>query len=161
MWKEVTPERGEAREQELITGKHYFAPAISKGAKIVRHYDTSHSAHAILRQVFPNTPLPMKVQEEIVDQHLDPRETEAGRVLEDELMQLQRKHLEEMADLNRRLETQSEREKMELLEELEEQKQALQQVGKEMIKWHESDPDTLVQNYWNSRRDLLQSKQPF
>jgi hypothetical protein len=137
MWKEVTPEQGEAREQELITGKHCFAPAISKGAKIVRHYDTKHSAHAILRQVFGNNPRPMKVQEEIVDQNLDPRDTEAGRVLEDELMQLQRKHIEEMADLNRRLETQSEREKMELLEELEEQRQALRQVREEMSKWQE------------------------
>ena len=49
MWGEVSPEVGEARESEL--SGNFFKPVLDLGAQMVRHHNTVHSAHDVIRRI--------------------------------------------------------------------------------------------------------------
>jgi hypothetical protein len=71
MWGEVDPRIGNAREAVLMRNDFYFKPVIDKGAKIVRHDNTTPSAKRIIRLILPlleNYPLPLRMKEGPVDE---------------------------------------------------------------------------------------------
>lgn len=96
MWGEVEPRVGEAREAELMREDIFFKPVLDKGAQIARHENTVTSAQDIIRLIFNNHPLPLRIQEELVNEHKDISETGAGEELNRELTAQIRKHREEM-----------------------------------------------------------------
>ena len=51
-WCEVSLDIGGARESELSS--NFFKPALNNGARMVRHYDTTQSAHDIIRMIMGN-----------------------------------------------------------------------------------------------------------
>lgn len=55
MWGRITPELGEAREQELK--ENFLKAAIEQGAQLCRYYDNPESARAILREILKNLPV--------------------------------------------------------------------------------------------------------
>ena len=77
MWGDVSPDVGEAREQELV--RPLFKSALDEGARLARHYNTSKSAHDIIRCVMKNQPIPLQIQCELVDEHKDLPDTAGGR----------------------------------------------------------------------------------
>lgn len=85
MWGEVTPDVGEAREEQLKTRDIFFKPALDKGAHIRRHDNTSTSAQAIIHCIAFNNPLVLCIQRELVDEQKDIAETAAGAALGREL----------------------------------------------------------------------------
>ena len=99
MWGQVDPSIGEARENELRTHPQLFQPAMASGANMLRHHNTLESAHAIVRHIFKNHPLPLRIQRELVDEHKDISQTAAGKELDRELLELIEKHKAEMAEL--------------------------------------------------------------
>ena len=78
MWGEVDPRVGEAREAELMGKDIFFKPALDKGAQIARNENTVTSARKIIRLVLDNHPLPLRIQEELVNEGKDITETCAG-----------------------------------------------------------------------------------
>ncbi|KAL0056583.1 hypothetical protein AAF712_016812, partial [Marasmius tenuissimus] len=81
-WEEVPPAKGAAREEELRTRDLFFKVAIDKGAQLVRHQNTSESAATILRDmVTNNAPLPLLIQEEMVDKNKQLSDTAVGQFL--------------------------------------------------------------------------------
>src|SRR5260221_379327 len=68
MWGEVEKEIGEARNSELAGKDKFFKPALDKGALMLRHENTRHSAHNNLRRIVQNHPVTLQIQHEMVDE---------------------------------------------------------------------------------------------
>lgn len=99
MWGEVTPERGAARENQLRTNGKLFKPVLDAGAGMERHDGSVDSAQKIVRRIVNNTPLPLRVQREIVDEKKDITQTAAGVELDGELAALREQHKKELAEM--------------------------------------------------------------
>ena len=103
MWGQVEPALGESRENELRTHPQLFQPAMASGAQMMRHHNTVDSAHSILRHIFKNHPVPLRIQRELVDEHKDISQTAAGKELDRELLELIEKHKAEMAEVRQEM----------------------------------------------------------
>jgi len=104
MWGEVEPQVGDAREVELVTDDTFFKPVLEKGARMGRHDKTVLSAEKIIRLILQNHPLPLRIQEEMVDEHKDISQTGAGEELNRELNAQIRKHQQEVRVLREEME---------------------------------------------------------
>jgi len=96
MWGDIEARVGEKREAELKGKDIFFKHIIDKHAQMARHMNTVDTAQRILRLILPNTPLPQRIQEEIVDEGKDISGTGAGQELDRELQEQIRKNKEEM-----------------------------------------------------------------
>ncbi|KAF8150026.1 P-loop containing nucleoside triphosphate hydrolase protein [Crassisporium funariophilum] len=96
MWGEVSLEVGEAREAELASQDMFFKPVLDKGGQLLRHENSSESAHNILRSIVENHPISLQIQRELVDQKKDISQTAAGEELNREMMIQIQKHRNEM-----------------------------------------------------------------
>ena len=101
MWGKVTPEIGIAREQELASS--FFKPALDKGARLLRHNDTTESAHEIIKAVLENQRATLKIQEEMIDHWKQVSETAAGKELRRELDEQAGKRLIQLRELQEML----------------------------------------------------------
>ncbi|KAF7424183.1 hypothetical protein PC9H_009486 [Pleurotus ostreatus] len=98
-WEEVSPSLGEAREAELASQDIFFKPALDKGAKLLRHTNDVDSAMNILRYTIRNAPLPLKIQEEMVDEGKSLDDTAAGAEVHAEIKRLMKKHEKDLRAL--------------------------------------------------------------
>ncbi|KAH8825775.1 hypothetical protein DL96DRAFT_1466673, partial [Flagelloscypha sp. PMI_526] len=101
MWGEVTNEKGEAREAELVSEEKFFKPVLDKGATMIRHLDTIDSAQDIVRRILRNQPEPLLIQKERVEEGKDISLTAAGEELNHELQEVMKKHEKEMNQLRK------------------------------------------------------------
>lgn len=98
-WGEVDPRLAEAREAELAREDIFFKPVLDKGGRMARHDNTVPSAENIIRLILENHPLPLRIQEELVDEHKDISETGAGEELNRALNAQIKRHQQEMRKL--------------------------------------------------------------
>ncbi|KAG1840188.1 hypothetical protein DFJ58DRAFT_748827 [Suillus subalutaceus] len=123
MWLQVTLEIGEAREAELARMDKFFKPVLEKGGQLLRHHGTLESAHTILRYLVNNQPAPLRIQQEIVDEHRSIEETAAGAELRRALNEQADQHKDEIrnlrADMEAAMRAKDEEMRRELQEELE------------------------------------------
>jgi len=101
MWGKVTPDVGEAREQELASS--FFKSALDKGALFRRHHDTIESTHDIIRGILKKKQVTLQIQEEIVDYRKRIEETAAGKELMKELSEQVDKRLRQLRELQEML----------------------------------------------------------
>lgn len=99
MWSEVNAARGLAREDELASDSMFFKPALHKGAKMMRHDNTYHSAITIMLQLVPNKPEPLLLQTELVEEAKDIAETAVGAELSRDIEEQRQKYTEELGEL--------------------------------------------------------------
>lgn len=99
MWSEVTPERGAKRERELRSDPVLFKDVIDRGAEMLRHDNTLQSAQSILYHLIDKRPRALRIQRELVDEGKDITQTAAGEELDRELMEMARKHAEQLAEV--------------------------------------------------------------
>jgi hypothetical protein len=86
MWDDVSEEAGQRAEDAL---RLHFQPALKQRATLVRHDNTAASVHQILRTtIFKNNPLPLSIQQEIVDDRKEDWNTSAGIELKRQLAAL-------------------------------------------------------------------------
>ena len=104
MWGEVDPQVGDAREAELAREDIFFKPVLEKGARMARHENTVTSAESVIRLILENHPLPLRIQEELVNEHKDISQTGAGEELSREINAQIRKHQHEMRALREEME---------------------------------------------------------
>jgi hypothetical protein len=104
MWGEVDLQLGKEREAELMGEDIFFKPVLDKGARMSRHDNTSSSAENIIRLILENRPLPLRIQQELVDEQKDISETGAGEELNRELNIQIRRHKQEMRVLREEME---------------------------------------------------------
>jgi len=104
MWGEVNPEVGNEREAELISDDIFFKPVLENGAQMARHLNTVPSAKKIIRLILDNHPMPLRIQEELVNEHKDISETGAGEELNREINAHIRKYQKEIRILKEDME---------------------------------------------------------
>ena len=97
MWGRATPEQEAAREQQLKD--KYFKAAIEKGAQMCRHSNTPESAREVLRKILRNRPAALKIQSELVEQHMDVGQTGLGVELNKEICELVERYRREVREL--------------------------------------------------------------
>lgn len=153
MWGEVDPQIGDAREAELAREDLFFKPVLDKGAQMVRHENTIPSAEAIIRLVLGNHPLPLRIQEELVNEHKDISETGAGEELNREINAQIRRHQEEMRMLREEMELAMKNKDEETRRELELETQRMQRE----IERFQNDSSRLESDY-KKEKERLESR---
>ena len=129
MWGRVTPQQGADREQQLKDD--YFKAAIEKGAQLCRHTDTPESTRAVLRMILGNQPAVLGIQHELIDEHKDIGQTEAGEELKRDICMAVLKYGEDIRELEEDMKRAEEEGDEESREELEEEKRRLQKEMEE------------------------------
>jgi len=95
MWSRVTEEEANFRTEHLES--NLFKEIMEKGAHIMHNnHNTVKSAHEIMRAVMKNHPLPLVIQEELVEDGRDINETAAGQAVDERIAAL-------MAEYERKL----------------------------------------------------------
>jgi len=135
MWGEINPQVGLARESELGSKDIFFKPAVDKGAQLLRHENTTESAHSIIRQVMKNHPVALQIQQELVDQRKEISETAAG------------------IELNKELREQAERQRREIIELQKEMKEAIRAKDEETRRELEIETKKLQQEMERVQRE--------
>jgi hypothetical protein len=125
MWGEVSPDVGEAREEELIG--EFFKPVLDRGAQIARHYNTITSAHDIIRRIMTNRPIALQIQRELVDEGRNIADTAAGQAVNRELNEQIERHKAELKAVQEEMLRAFERRDEETRRELEEEKHKIQE----------------------------------
>lgn len=104
-WGNVDPRIGEDHEKELIGTDMFWGEMYKKGSQVVRHTGDRNSAWAILNILIQRKhPIVTQIQKEMNVEHRDLDETSAGEQLNADIIKLQKKHKEEMANLQRDME---------------------------------------------------------
>ena len=102
-WDQVSPEVGMQREQELKASPEFWGTMVEKGSRISRFTDRE-SALSIILSLANNTPLPLCIQQEMVDQGKLLIDTEAGIAVNEELDGLERRQRDQLKMLEREFE---------------------------------------------------------
>jgi len=109
MWGNVDTEMGAAREQQLVA--EFVKPALDKGAQLCRHYDTTESAHQVIRAILDNHREALQVQRELVDEQREFDRTTVGEEISREVDEHVRRLEREVNELQTELDTVRGREK--------------------------------------------------
>ena len=125
MWGEVSPEDGLDRENQLSS--KFFKPVLDLGAQMARHYNSTRSAHEIIRRILKNRPMPLRIQRELVDEHLDIANTAAGNAVNRELNEQRKRHRDELRGVEEEIEQAMREQDEETRQELEEDRRRLQE----------------------------------
>lgn len=141
MWGEVSRDIGESREDELST--NFFKSVLDKGAQMVRHHNTTQSAHEIIRRIMRNRPVVLQIQRELVDEHKDIVDTAAGEAVNQELNAQIRRHQAEMRAVQAEMMQAMKEKDEETRQELEEETRKLH----EQVERIKKDSDGITVNY--------------
>ena len=154
MWEGVDRQLGERREAELMTKDAFFKPVLTKGGRMVRHGNNVASAERILRLILRNCePLPLRIQEELVDENKDITETGAGEEINRELNAQVRKHKEEIRALREQMEQAKKDKDEETRKELEEETKR----ARDEIKRLENNASRLASDYQRRKEEIERS----
>ena len=150
MWGEVDSQVGNAREAELAREDIFFRPVLQRGSRMVRHDNTVASAERAIRLILENHPLPLRIQEELVNEHKDISETGAGEELNRELNAQIRRHREEIKILGEDMEQAMKDKDEETRRELELEMMRMQKEIDLFLK----DSERLVSDYKKEKESL-------
>ena len=132
MWGNVSPEDGEARENEL--SRKFSKPVFDKGARMFRH-NTVQSTHDIIRKIVKNHPEVLQIQRELVDEHKDIIDTTAGAAVNRELSEEIRRHRARLKELReemgRALKENDEETRLELAEQVKQLEDLMEKAEKD------------------------------
>jgi hypothetical protein len=150
MWSRVEAEEGEAFEAELMREDIFFKPALERDARMARHENTVPSAAAIIRLLINNRPLPLRIQEELIDEHKDITETTAGQELDRELNNEIRKHQEDIRILAEEMEQATKERDEETRSELEMETKRMH----EQMRRFQEEAQRLASDYRREKREF-------
>jgi len=136
MWSEVSVERAERRVQELTTLDDFFKPALDKGASMVHNkLNTAESAYEVIRLILQNHPMPLVIQQEIVDEGKNIDQTSAGIEVDKKVAELvaryEKKLKEQMEAAEQAARERDEETRKELMEEANKAKAAIAKLEAE------------------------------
>lgn len=97
MWGNVDPVVGAMRERQLA--EEFVKPALDEGAQLLRHHNTTESAHDIIRKILKQRRAALQVQQELIDEKKEFDRTTVGEELNREAEESTRrlwKHIEEL-----------------------------------------------------------------
>ncbi|KAH8092660.1 P-loop containing nucleoside triphosphate hydrolase protein [Cristinia sonorae] len=138
MWGEVTEDIGASRERELAGNELFFKNALEKGAEMIRHDNTSKSAHRIIKRFLNGAPEVLSIQREVVDERKPVAETAAGKDLHADLEEQITKHRQEIQEVRSELEALMAQKDQAHQEEIEELSVALGDLKSQLTKAQEA-----------------------
>ena len=141
MWGEVTPDVGEARENELSS--KFFKPVLNLGGKMDRHHNTVQSTYDIIRNIVKNRPVVLQIQRELVDEHKNIADTAAGEAVNRELNEQMERHQTELKSVQEEMMLALGEKDEEARQELEEEKNKL----REQLERIKRDSEGMASNY--------------
>jgi len=110
----VSPERGLAREQELKSTDQFWG-----GSKVCRHQGAEASAFVIVDHIIAQPqPVVLSIQRQMVDEHGDVDETDAGKYLRRNVIQEQEKVRDRLARSSQELDEKLEAQEADEVEEV-------------------------------------------
>ena len=124
-WGKVDEEIGIRHEEELRTTPEFWGALLRKGSRMARFTDRS-SAMTIIESLLQNHPVPLAIQQELVDSKKDLIDTAAGQAVNEELIKLERQYREERERLKQEMADALRQRDEELEQILEEQQQKLE-----------------------------------
>jgi len=101
---------------------------------MVRHYDTTQSAHNIIRKIMKNRPAALQIQQEMVEQGKPIDKTEAGATMNRESLEQRKRHEAELTRIREEMAQALKEKDKEGRRELEEAKATLQKQMKKLEK---------------------------
>ena len=131
MWGRVEEQVGERHEKQLI--KTHFKPALDKGAQIARHFNTTQSAHEIIRRIIKNDSAPFRIQRELVDEHRQIENTLVGEAVNEELNKALARHKDEMMELREEMRKKLAEKEGQSAKEMREADRLRKQMGEMMV----------------------------
>ena len=137
MWGDVTEEIGSSREKELSESDLFFKPALEKGAKMMRHDNTSESAKRIIETFVGSTPEVLSIQREVVEEKKTIAQTAAGQDLEAELEKQLVKHKQEIETIRKEMASLLEEKDQSHQTEIQELTEALDDVKGRLAKYEQ------------------------
>ena len=132
MWKRGSQDTNTAREKEL--SDKFFKPTLNKGAQMIRHHNTTESAHDIIRRIMKNHPVVLQIQRELVDEGKDIINTAAGDSINRELKDQIERHQAELKGLREEMMRALKEKDEETRRELEEAKRKLEEQMERIMK---------------------------
>ena len=102
-WDEVETATSERREVELRETDEFWAGMLKRGSRMARAGDRA-ACIAIVTSILGQTPQPLQIQRELVEDDVPLVETAAGSFLNEELATMETKHKLEKAELQKQLE---------------------------------------------------------
>jgi hypothetical protein len=100
-WDIVPVEVAEQREEQLKA--QYLQAELASGAQTARHNNTAESAKAALSMVLGHKGIPLKLQQQLVHEGLQLRETDAGRAVGAENEEMMKTSEEEIEEIKKQL----------------------------------------------------------
>lgn len=103
-WNSIALDQAERRLEELTHNRSMWGFMIERGSSVERFSGTPNNARSILKSILDKKHKTiLNIQEELVDQRLNLSETEAGKVLAEELNKIRLQHEREMEELRREM----------------------------------------------------------
>ncbi len=153
MWEDHDSNGFEAREQQLRTSQYLFQPLLAQGAILVRHDNTVSSVKKILdRVVVTNTPLPMRIQEELVAEGKVLGDTDAAMYIDSEYRTRVDRYKREIDELREELRGALSNDDLELQQELQNTRAELEEQISKIMR----DSENLSKQYANERAKYLE-----
>jgi len=111
MWEkaghgEVSLQEAEGREKLLLSNKRFWGHMVQQGSLVFRHDGTKESAWKMVHHILSkNSSVSLAIQTQLVDDGKPLEGTNAGRILQKELLESQQKHEKEMRELSESMAT--------------------------------------------------------
>ena len=99
-WSDVTQAQGESREAEL-QGGDFWGGLITEGASVARFMGARESGLELIDKLIGNKPIPLDIQDQMVEKEMDMAQTNAGKFMNEELDALHKKFQKELKDLKK------------------------------------------------------------
>lgn len=132
MWSEPPTENEVRREAELKDSEEFFGGPLAEGAQMARHVGTRESAHDIVRLVLDKDPTVTKLQHQLVDEGMKLEDTDAGRLLGEDLEDALSQHQQNMEELNAQQERALELNNQEWVKRLEAETKKAEERGRQL-----------------------------
>jgi len=158
-WDQVEQIVGERREAELKETPEFWGAMIKKGSKVSR-FRGRDSALSIVLELAKQTPLPLSIQREMVEQRKPLIETAAGIVVNEELARLEASHRKEREELQREYQDALKARDEELQEVLKKERQRMDDKLESLRRQQEllREQRRVQQRQWHEQFESLRSK---
>ncbi|KAH8750693.1 P-loop containing nucleoside triphosphate hydrolase protein, partial [Hyaloscypha sp. PMI_1271] len=128
-WEKVSAEDGDRREAELRTSTEFYGTMIRRGSTMMRHMDNAISAKAVVAHlVNQHTTTVLNIQREMVADKVGLKETEAGRVLQSDIIKRTEQLNRKLKDTEERMKEAINQKNDALAKELAEQEEELKEL---------------------------------
>jgi hypothetical protein len=125
-WENIATEDGDRREAELRTSTEFYGTMIRRGSTMMRHMDNAISAKAVVAHlVNQHTTTVLNIQREMVADKVELKETEAGRVLQSDIIKRTEQLNRKLKDTEEKMKDAIKEKNDTLAKELAEQQQEL------------------------------------